>query len=269
MFFKPQHDSLSNIKRLFGEYKLIFFHSNEIEVAEELQRASWDPELFYTDENGIMHYDDPTVETLTGIDVSSFQKEVDWSAVKDSGIQFAFLRVGYRGNTEGGLFIDPCFEQNYERAKQNDIPVGVYFFSQSLNEIEATEEADYVLSIIKDKKIDLPIVYDWEYVSESARTANIDSKQMSACAQAFCDRIESAGFDSMVYFNLYTSYMIYDMNSFGDKSIWLAQFSDKPSYYYHYEIWQYSCTGSVPGIDAEVDLNIALDKHLIELIKNA
>ena len=264
--FTPEHYSGMDFEHLFGEHKLISFSSNEIEVAEEMKRTKWDPDLFDTDEKGFMHYNDPNTATCLGIDVSSFQKDIDWFKVKNDGIDFVFIRIGYRGNTEGGLFSDPYFETNYNGAKEAGLSVGVYFFSQAINDIEAGEEADFVISLLKDKEIDLPIVFDWEYVSETARTAKISKETMSECAESFCNRISEHGYESMVYFNLYTSYMIYDMTDFGDKMIWLAQFSDEPTYYYHYEIWQYSCTGSVDGIQCDVDLNIALDEDIVSKI---
>ena len=138
--FLPLHINGMDYDKLFGEHKLIFFSSNEIQVAEEVQRTEWEPELFELDNSGLMHYNDPAVKTCLGIDVSSFQKDIDWTKVKDCGVDFVFIRAGYRGNTEGGLFVDPYFEQNYEGAKNAGLSIGVYFFSQSINESEAAEE---------------------------------------------------------------------------------------------------------------------------------
>ena len=266
--FMPEHLNGIDYEKIFGEHKLIFFSSNEIQVAEEVKRNIWNPDLFELDKNGFMHYKDPDVQTCLGIDVSSFQKDIDWEKVKNSGIDFVFIRAGYRGTTEGGLFIDPNFENNYEGAKKAGLKIGIYFFSQAITETEATEEADYVVSLIKGKELDLPIVFDWEYVSDTARTAGITQELMSDCADAFYSRIKQHGYECMIYFNLYTSYFIYDMNDFGDKMIWLAQFAEKPTYYYHYEIWQYSCTGKVDGIETDVDLNIALDSMIVSSIKD-
>ena len=266
--FMPEHLNGIDYEKIFGEHKLIFFSSNEIQVAEEVKRNIWNPDLFELDKNGFMHYKDPDVQTCLGIDVSSFQKDIDWEKVKNSGIDFVFIRAGYRGTTEGGLFIDPNFENNYEGAKNAGLKIGIYFFSQAITETEATEEADYVVSLIKGKELDLPIVFDWEYVSDTARTAGITQELMSDCADAFYSRIKQHGYECMIYFNLYTSYFIYDMNDFGDKMIWLAQFAEKPTYYYHYEIWQYSCTGKVDGIETDVDLNIALDSMIVSSIKD-
>lgn len=263
--FSPSHPT-SFPFRIFGENKLIFFKQNEIQISEDLSRCKWDPTLFSI-KDGFVQYNDPSVETATGIDVSSYQKTIDWNTVKASGIEFAILRLGYRGTTEGGLFEDSFFEENYQAASGAGLPLGVYFFSQALTPKEAIEEAVYLLRILDGRELQLPVVFDWEYVSENARTANIDSETLSACADAFCKTVENSGYNSMVYFNLYTSYLIYDMDSFGEESIWLAQFSDQPSYYYHYEMWQYSCTGTVPGIETEVDLNIALDDDLVETIR--
>ena len=263
--FSPAHPT-SFPFRIFGENKLIFFKQNEIQVSEDMNRCKWDASLFRM-RDGFMHYDDPQTEYATGIDVSSYQKTIDWETVKSSGIEFAVLRLGYRGTTEGGLFQDSYFEDNYQGAVNVGLPVGVYFFSQALTPEEAVEEADYLLSVLNGRELQLPVVFDWEYVSDTARTANIDSAVLSSCAEAFCSTVEKSGYKSMVYFNLYTSYLIYDMDSFGQQSIWLAQFADQPTYYYHYEMWQYSCTGTVSGIETEVDLNIVLDSDLVRTIK--
>ena len=267
-FFTPEHPDTFPF-RLFGEHKLINFKQNEIQIAEEMNRTKWDPSLFKIDINGHMSYNDPDVETALGIDVSSFQKEIDWNEVRSSGFEFTFIRIGYRGTTEGGLFSDSYFESNYTGAKSAGLAVGIYFFSQAITPEEAVEEAEYAVSILNGRALDLPIVFDWEYVSTTARTGGIDSETLSQCADAFCRTVEEHGYSSMVYFNLYTSYLIYDMDTFGEKAIWLAQFAHEPTYFYHYEIWQYSCTGKVPGIDTDVDLDIALDPDIVSKIRTA
>ena len=250
----PVHPDRSDFP--FGLFKVIFFKDHEIPITTNHEKSQLDPELFYFDDNGRMQYDDSSVETSFGIDVSSYQGNIDWNEVKRDGVEYAFIRVGLRGTTEGAIYEDTMFETNYTGARRQQIPVGVYFFSQATSEEEAVEEARFVIEHIKGLDVQLPVVFDWEYVSETARTAGIDSQVLCRCAEAFCSTIEEAGYSSMIYFNLYTSYLIYDMNSLGNHAIWLAQFSSRPTFYYQYDYWQYSCTGHVAGISGEVDLNI-------------
>ena len=129
-------------------------------------------------------------ETLLGVDVSEHQYDIDWLQVKQAGVDFAFIRLGRRGYTEGGLFQDPWFEKNYTEAKQNAVLVGVYFYSQAISEDEAREEAAFLLEHLQGRELDLPIVYDWELIdnedADIARTKGLDMNTRTACAVAFC-----------------------------------------------------------------------------------
>ncbi len=200
-------------------------------------------------------------DSVLGIDVSYHQREIDWEKVKASGIEFVMLRVGYRGYKTGLILEDPLARQNYEEAKAAGLKVGVYFFSQALYPSEAIEEALFTLNIIRDWKLDMPVVYDWEYVKEDARTADVDRRTLTDCTNTFCYMMEKAGFQSMVYFNSYQGRNMLHLAELIRYPFWLAQYQDSLTFPYRVDMWQYSCTGRVEGINGDVDMNLWLKYH--------
>ena len=221
-----------------------------------------------THENGRFAYvvDGKTL-SLTGIDVSDHNNDIDWWAVSRDGIDFAFVRAGNRGYTEGKLYVDSHFESNFTGARINGLAVGVYIFSQATSEEEAIEEADFVISLLRGRALELPVVFDWESIPEAAaRTDDITSKTLTSCALAFCKRIEAAGYQPMVYMNLKDS-MRYDVSKLKDYPIWYAQYGvNQPSADFDISVWQYTSSAYVAGIDGATDLDILLldaDKPII------
>ena len=194
-----------------------------------------------------------------GVDVSSWQRTVDWQQVKDAGMDFAMLRLGYRGTEQGGIFADDYAQSNYEKATQAGLSVGGYFFSQAITPEEAREEARFVLNLVEDWQIELPIVYDWEYIDEEARTANVDSRTLTDCTIAFCEEIKAAGYTPMVYFNPDIERKNMFLEELTDYKFWLAMYSDEMTYPYRVDMWQYTNAGSVPGIDGNCDINILFE----------
>ena len=199
-------------------------------------------------------------ETITGIDVSYHQKQIDWQQVKDAGVQFVIVRLGYRGYESGLLVEDNMAMKNLQAARDVGLLVGAYFYSQAINAEEAAEEALFAMEILNGFQLDLPIAYDWEYVSETARTANVDGETMTACTIAFCDTILAGGYETMVYFNPQMAEHKLDMIALQEKEypFWLAHFSEVMTFQHKIWIWQYSYTGKIPGISGTVDLNIML-----------
>lgn len=226
----------------------------------DIAKSVLSPEFFVRDGKGRMTYSDSSVKTYTGIDVSVFQGDIDWDAVKNDGIDFVMLRVGYRGYGQKGIMgKDDKFDSNYEGAKKAGLKVGAYFFSQATNESEAREEAAFVLDAVRDCPLDYPIAYDWEFVDNGeARTNGMTSEDITVCAKAFCEAIKSAGKVPVIYFNCETGYFNYDLPQVKDYDFWLAEYYDTPSFYYNYKMWQYSKTGSVDGISGDVDMNISI-----------
>ena len=195
--------------------------------------------------------------TSPGIDVSYYQGNIDWKKVKESGIEFAIIRVGYRGYGEEGKMVeDKLAHRNIQGAIQAGLKVGVYFFSQATSVEEALEEADFVLARIKNYDLTMPVVYDWEYVSEEARTANVDPRTLTDCYLAFCGRLEEAGYTPMAYFNTHQSRKMMYLTELEQYPFWLALYSDRMTYPYRIEMWQYTDSGKVPGIEGNVDINL-------------
>lgn len=196
-----------------------------------------------------------------GIDVSDYQGEIDWQAVADSGVSFAFIRLGYRGATEGQLYLDQCFAENLAGAREAGLDVGVYFFSQALNAGEAVEEADFVLQTLEGEELDLPVMFDWEPVAKpGSRTAGRESRAISDCAEAFCIRLADSDYDAGIYFNRQQGYYSYDLARLKDYAFWVADPNDHPDFYYAFRVWQYSFSGTVPGIETIVDRDLLFEK---------
>ena len=215
---------------------------------------------FSLDEKGRVTYERDGIQAKTGVDVSTYQQEIDWEAVADDGIDFAILRLGYRGYTEGGLFPDQTFQTNLRGALDAGLDVGVYFFSQAITPQEAEEEADYILSAIEGYNITYPIAFDWEPISpgNDARTDGLDNDVLTQCAAAFCEKIKEAGLSPAVYFNQSLGYLRYDLRELADYDLWLAEYDSKPDFYYHFDLWQYTHIGRVAGIEGDVDLDLDL-----------
>lgn len=196
----------------------------------------------------------------TGIDVSAHQQDIDWEQVRSSGIEFAFVRLAYRGYESGKIVMDPYADANILGATQAGLDVGVYFFSQAISEEEAREEAAFVLEAVKPYELTMPIVYDWETVdSENARTHQVDRETLTACTLAFCQAIEEAGYDTMIYFNRHQADTLLDLEQLGSYDFWLAMYSKRMDYPYSVAAWQYTNRGKVPGIEGHTDINILFE----------
>lgn len=217
-------------------------------------------ELYSLDEEtGYLSYSG--VPSVRGIDVSAHQKEIDWSRVAAAGMRFAMIRAGYRGYTLGAIQKDEYFDANMQGALSNGMEVGVYFFSQALTPAEAEEEAYLLLDWIKDYNVTYPVVFDWEEQDrDNSRTQGCDGNTVTACALAFCKVIEDAGYLPMTYGSprkVYNGNL--KLEYLQNYPFWLAHYTidtAPTSFRYHYNIWQYSSSGHVDGIDGRVDLNL-------------
>lgn len=226
------------------------------EAYDELPKNTYEAEGFVTAENGIIRYESDTVIGVPGIDVSSYQQNIDWQKVKEAGIEFAIIRLGYRGYSSGKLDLDDCFLENMEGAAAAGIDVGVYFFSQALNEEEATEEAEYVINWLRGYDLTYPVVFDWEEVDVEARTDEMNMLKLTSCALAFCEKIEEAGYRAAVYFNQAYGYQQLYLPSLKEFDFWLASYEEIPTFGFDFQMWQYTDRGTVDGIEGPVDLNI-------------
>ncbi len=196
-------------------------------------------------------------ESITGIDVSRYQNEIDFEAVKASGVDFVIIRLGYRGYGSGRIVYDDYALTNLYRAAEAGLDIGVYFFSQAITLEEAEEEAYFVLNAIEEYEITMPIVYDWEPTdAEDSRTKDMDRETLTKCCKVFAETIESAGYWPMIYFNRRQAKYHMDISALKEYDFWLAAYTDRMEFPYKIKMWQYTNTGRVPGIDGDVDINV-------------
>ena len=212
----------------------------------------------FSSNDGRIEYTGTDYDVLRGVDVSEHQLDIDWKQVAASGVDYAYIRVGWRGYTEGGLFEDVYFERNIQGALDAGLHVGVYMFSQAVTVQEAIEEADFVLERIGKYNVTLPVVFDWEKIEAAeARSHGLTMELRTDCARAFCETVKSAGYVPCVYFNRNLGYYGYDLTRLTDYEFWFSlPESGFPNFYYACDMWQYSFTETVPGIAEPTDMNL-------------
>ena len=212
----------------------------------------------FSSNDGRIEYTGTDYDVLRGVDVSEHQLDIDWKQVAASGVDYAYIRVGWRGYTEGGLFEDAYFERNIQGALDAGLHVGVYMFSQAVTVQEAIEEADFVLERIGKYNVTLPVVFDWEKIEAAeARSHGLTMELRTDCARAFCETVKSAGYVPCVYFNRNLGYYGYDLTRLTEYEFWFSlPESGFPNFYYACDMWQYSFTETVPGIAEPTDMNL-------------
>ncbi len=228
-------------------------------ISDKVERNNLDSERFFTGDDGYMHYSDDSIkDTLVGVDLSTFQSDIDWEVLsQNKDIDFVMLRVGYRGYTEGGLMLDSSFEDNKAAVIKYKVPAGVYFFTQAITYDEGVEEAEFVLKQIKKMNIKYPIVIDSELIGDSeARGDNATNDERTDGIVGFCETVKDAGYTPMIYASRNMFAQNLDMDRLGDYELWLAHYANVPNFPYKYTGWQYTESGSVEGISGDVDLNL-------------
>ena len=247
------------VDRVHTYGKQILFQGAYYDILEDVPVNSYNPEGFSLDDSGYMTYTEDGVYVTLGVDVSVHQGIIDWQQVADAGIDFAMIRVGYRGyGMEGNMRGDAHFIDNIQGALDARLDVGIYYFSQAITVEEARQEAAYVIEQIAPYDITYPVVFDWERQNYSgSRTQTIpETDLLCSMANAFCQDIEAAGYDAMIYFYQNLAYNNLDLSQLLDYPFWLAQYTDFPTFYYDFEMWQYTSSGRVAGIAGDVDLNL-------------
>lgn len=230
-----------------------------VPIREELAKHPYKQENLQVEENGEFQYlEGETVISHKGIDVSKFQGEIDWKKVKEDGVEFAFLRVGFRGYGSGEIVLDETFHKNAENALAAGVQIGAYFFSQAVTEAEAVEEAQFVLEQIAPYHITYPVVFDVEKVSDkSGRMNQISVEERTHITAVFCETMKEAGYAPMIYGNMEMFSVLLDLEPLEQYDKWYAYYDPTLYYPYDYKIWQYSEKGRVAGIKEPVDLNIS------------
>lgn len=232
-----------------------------VPIQENLKKNNYLEENLTILENGEYQYAvDGQVTSHKGIDVSKHQGSIDWNAVAADGVEFAFIRVALRGYGTGKLVEDEYFEENIQGAVSAGIKVGVYIYSQAVNEEELLEEANLVLEKIAPYKIECPVVFDVEKVSGGeGRMNNLTLEERTNLTLLFCQTIENAGYRPMIYHNMEMGVLMLDLETLENYDKWFAYYNQDMYYPYDYKIWQYSDKGTVNGISTGVDLNISFE----------
>lgn len=219
------------------------------------------PDWSYLKTDGSIKSYDDAKNNLTGrlgVDVSVHQGTVDWKKLKSQGVKFAMVRLGFRGYKTGKLVLDKNFKKNVSGAQAAGLNVGVYFFSQAVNETEAREEAAYVLKNVKGLRIDYPVVFDQEaYTEAKTRTDNLTGKQATANCVAFCEAIKTGGYLPMVYMNSDWAAQMYDMKTLKSYLVWYADYREAPALDSGFSMWQYTAQGKLSGVGSTyVDIDL-------------
>lgn len=224
--------------------------------SDGLLLSPFQDEDFTYDENGYMTC--LKGESWLGIDVSYHQGDIRWQEVADHGMKFAMIRIGHRTVRQGIIYADDCWEKNYSGAREAGLEVGVYFYSQAVSVEEARQEAKFVLEALDGRLLEFPVVFDWEIYDDYGRTADVDKQTLTACAIAFCEMIADAGYKPMVYFNKDLASQRWDLELMQRMGygLWYARYADKPQWPYRIDIWQYTESGTVAGIDEPVDIDL-------------
>lgn len=191
-----------------------------------------------------------------GIDVSKWNGNIDWNAVKNSGVSYVIIRCGYRGSSSGALIEDPKFRSNIKGAKAAGLKVGVYFFSQAVNEVEAVLEASMAIGLVSGYGLDYPIFLDVE--SSGGRGDGVSREMRTAVCKAFCATVQDSGYSAGIYANKTWFTEKINTASLTGYKIWLAQYASAPTYTAtRHDMWQYSSKGRISGINGNVDMNIS------------
>lgn len=245
---KPSYDVLGDIR-----YSIV--SEKDINVSEEDTRLL---DVYRDDTEKTDAYKTNDVVTF-GIDVSAWQKDIDWEKVKAAGVDFVIIRCGYRGSKSGSLVEDSYFYKNLTGAKAAGLKVGVYFFTQAVNETEAVEEASMVLALVGDNELDYPIFIDTE--NTNGRADNLDKATRTAVCDAFCKTIEKAGKEAGIYASRNWFNNKLNDNELSEHKRWVAEYASTTAYAGRYEMWQYTSGGSIDGIEGRVDLDVSYNQN--------
>ena len=245
-FFKKGEAKYTGWQTIGGAVKYFDLNGNAVTGEQVIQGVKYN----FASDGALI-----TGTGIMGIDVSKHNGVIDWNAVKNSGVSYVIIRCGYRGSSLGGLIVDPMFHSNIKGATDAGLKVGVYFFTQAVDRVEAVEEASMVLELIKNYRISYPVFLDVE--ASGGRADGISRETRTEVCKAFCQTIQNAGYTAGVYANKTWLTEKFDPGQLGAYKIWLAQYASAPTYNGRYEMWQYKSTGRVSGISGDVDLNLS------------
>ena len=229
-----------------------------VDINQQWKRNTYDYTNLIRKNNQLQYYSGGKKVSFLGIELSKYQKRVNFAAMQAEGVDYCMIRVGARGYAEGKIQDDEMFETHIAGANAVNMPVGLYFYSQAITEAEAIAEADYVLAKIGQNKITYPIGFYMEPVeNDTARIDSLTKEQRTLIAKAFLRRIELAGYTGILYGNEEWLVKKLDLSQLTDYDIWLAEKEDIPDYPYLFSMWQYTRQGEMYGVDGLVNLNIS------------
>ena len=227
---------------------------------------SYELDAFKTGANGTIVYEGG--DSSVGINVNYKDGDIDWAQVKESGVDFAMIRVGWRGQKNGNIVLDSKFEENIAGATEAGLQVGVYFYSKAINAQEAEEEATFVLEQIRLYSVTYPVGIYWEYstnedgsMNQSARTIQCNGEQITGFINAFCNKVKMAGRTPCYYAAKSFAYEDLDLSQLANYDMWYAEYASVPGFYYDFAMWQYTQEGSVPGISGSVPITLSLKQY--------
>lgn len=275
------YGGMTNLLRSLFPDELVFMEGTKysfVPINRNLKMSTIEPAKFYQDPvTGFMSYKDEYGNNVSymGIDLSSFQQDVDWSKVAATGIDFAVIRCGFRGyGSEGKLVEDTSFKDNLIGAKNANIPSAFYFYTQALNTYEAEEEADFVINLLSPFDVKGPVIIDVESASSTERIKDLTPEQRTDNIIAFCEKIKAAGYTPMVYSDIKFFTMRMQIDRLEDYEKWYANYNgiamdDDTSVWsynnpfmfpYEFKMWQYTNKGQLDGVKGDVDFNVLFEK---------
>lgn len=258
---KEDGSPLKMLRSFFPENLIYSFEEEYVfaPVLENVNKHSLLDENFQKTDDGLMQYvENGTVTSHTGIDVSKYQGKIDWEAVREDGIEYAFIRLGIRGYESGKIVLDEFYESNMKGANSAGVKAGVYFFTQAVTVEEAKEEAEFVIQNLAGYDVACPVVFDVERIpAGKGRADQLTQEQRTDITVAFCEAIKAAGYTPMIYGNVVCFTRLLDMTRLNDYEKWYAFYDDYMYIPYDVSCWQYTEKGKVDGIPNNVDLNIS------------
>lgn len=248
--------------RYFFPENLVFYDEGSYvfePIIESVKKHQLVAANFKQNEDGEMEYwENGQITSHKVIDVSKYQGDIDWEAVKADGVEYAFIRLGLRGYESGKIVLDECYDENMRGANNAGVRAGVYFFTQAITVEEAQEEAAFVLENLADYDVPCPVVFDVEMiVGGNGRANSLTKEERTDITVAFCEAIKEAGYTPMIYGNVKCFTRMLDMTRLESYEKWYAFYDDYMYFPYEVSIWQYTEKGTVDGIKGNVDLNIS------------
>lgn len=232
------------------------------EILSDVPKNDYDFEKYLENNEGRLSYKDTKRTAVLGVDLSKYNGNVDFSKLKDAGVNFAMLRLGSRGYGSGTITLDDKFVEYAQNAALAGIYTGAYFYSSAINEAEAIEEANYIVGAVSGFNIKYPIAIDVEKVTgDTSRTEKLTVAERTAIVKAFCDTVKGYGYNPIIYAHrdlLISGLNLEDLDSY---DVWLCDYSTKTDYPYRFSLWQFTQDGKVQGIDGNVDLDLCFIKY--------